>query len=112
MGKHTAFIENKAVFEVLVNGETIERLVVHPNMLLIPRPGDLYALVVHDGAVKQDPVTLKVKEVQLRHIVSRKYTDDQIETLLAQRIFVVCEHVNVQPTGGRLPHAPLELLES
>lgn len=112
MGKHTAFIENKAVFEVWVNGEEVERLVVHPNMLLIPRPGDLYTLVVHDDATKKDPVNLKVKEVQLRHIVSRKYTDDQIETLLAQRIFVVCEHVNVQPTGGRIPAAPLELLEN
>lgn len=115
MGKHTAFIDNKTVYEVWVEGAPLEKLLVHPNMLIIPKTGDMYSFAVRDGTLDEfvaEVNVLKVREVQHRHgIVRTKNHVGQVDTILTQRVIVMCDRVAPNIPYNQRPE-PIVLSES
>lgn len=115
MGKVAAFIDNKVNYEVWADGRQIERVLVHPNLLVIPAKGALYQLAVDDGSEHCNPrnseTVGRVLDVQFKQSIVRRIVgprkDEIVDAQMKQSIVVLVEVLHTADWVGFLQEGPI-----
>lgn len=97
MSKKATFVSNKMDVRVLIGTEVVEHIMVHPNMVILPRAGDSYLLVnaqTEIAGAQRDVTrtmrTLMVIGVELTHGVARYRESGKVSTELLQQADIHC----------------------
>lgn len=98
MSKKSAHVSNKMDLKVAVDGVTVEHILVHPNMVHLPRPGDVYAVTIAQTDVGVHGIRetsrsvrqLAVLQVVMSHAVIRHRDDGSYATELHQEATIFC----------------------
>jgi len=115
MGKVAAFIDNKVNYEVWADGRQLERVLVHPNLLVIPEKGALYQLSVDDASEHQSPRSSdtigRVLDVQFKQSIVRRIVgpreDEVVDAQMKQSIVVLVEVLHTAEWLGYLQEGPI-----
>lgn len=103
MSKKSAHVSNKMDLKVYVEGVVVEHILVHPNMVHLPRPGDMYTVTAAQTEVGETPHEvsrtvrqLAVLQVVMSHAVIRHRTDGSYSTELRQEANIFCTAANME----------------
>lgn len=108
MGKVAAYIDNKVNYEIWANGKQLERVLVHPNLLVIPEKGSLLSFGQDDSTnplVRCNRETiLRVTDVQFKQSVVRRLQGSQesdgVDAQMKQSVIVIAEVVQSLSWAG------------
>lgn len=98
MSKKSAHVSNKMDVKVYVEGVVVEHILVHPNMVHLPKQGEAYSLLtahteVGDHGVREVSRSMRVLQViavQVTHGVVRHRVNGSVSTELLQEAEIFC----------------------
>lgn len=108
MGKVAAYIDNKVCYEIWAEGKQLEKVLVHPNLLVIPEKDSVLSLSQSDTTnpmvrINRE-IVIRVLDVQFRQSITRRIArtpeGEDVDAQMKQGVIVLAEVLQVRTWGG------------